>query len=285
MSEFLRAFCKTYGIAAVLLENMEKSYTDVFRRILLSPPTDSAAMRNAKRESLRTRGLPQKTLFICYTNRSGSSFLSDLLTLSGQCGRPQEYFTAKNVERIARRFQVACTEDYLQQLVTGRQSSNGIFSSKCAFFDIIYLHYRGYLHQYFPNPRYVFLEREDKIMQAISWYRAAAQKTWSSAHHKRRDAPYNHEQIAHYHDLIAHSTRQWEHFFATEQIQPLRLTYEQLMADPTNQLSAIAHHLELDTPLRVNADKTRFKIQRDNTSQQWAKRYLAENSIPPAKGT
>jgi LPS sulfotransferase NodH len=277
-------FCKKYQITEGLLEKAGLGYTEVFQRIIANPPVSKLETRNTRRETRRGAGAPAKSVFICYTNRSGSSYLSDLLTLSGLCGKPQEYFTIKNIERIGRRFAVASLEDYLENLVARRQSDNGVFATKTGFSELIFLQYHGYLQHYFPNRYYIMLRREDSVMQAISWYRAASQKTWSSSHVKRAEAVYDAKAITHYYQLIANDARRWAHYFAVEGISPLHLTYETLLADPQLCLDQIVQYLGLAESLAVEAGQSRFTIQRDETSREWAEKFIRETGMHPQQG-
>jgi LPS sulfotransferase NodH len=274
-------FCSRYLITEALLKKMELEYSETFQKIIANPPVSQTEIRNTRREIRRRSGPPKKSVFICYTNRSGSSYLSDLLTLSGVCGKPQEYFTIKNMERIARRFAAASLEDYLENLAARRQSDNGIFASKTGFSELIFLHYHGHMEHYFPNRHYIMLRREDSVMQAISWYRAAYQKTWSSSHIKRAEALYDVKAIAHYHQLITNDARRWAHYFEVTGINPLHLSYEALLEDPSFCLEQITQHLGLDDPLTVKVSESRFTIQRDETSREWAEKFMRETGVSP----
>lgn len=277
---FEKDFCKKYQIADGLLDKVGLDYSEVFRCIITNPPISKVEKRNTRREARHGYGSPIKSVFICYSNRSGSSYLADLLTLTGACGKPQEYFTVKNMERISRRFAVGLLEDYLLNLSTRRQSSNGVFATKTGFPELIFLHRHGLLEKYFPDPHYIMLSREDSVMQAVSWYRAAYQKTWSSSHIKRAEAHYDVDAIAHYHQLISQDARRWGRYFSIEGIAPLDLTYETLVADPRVSLARIAEYLELGVALEVDPGKSSFKIQRDATNHEWAERFRREARPP-----
>jgi len=269
-------FCHKYQITELLLDKAGLEYAELFRRIIANPPVSKTETIHIRRESRRDRSPPSKSIFICYSNRSGSSYLADLLTLAGSCGKPQEYFTIKNMERIARRFAAGSLEDYLRYIAARRQSDNGVFASKIGFSELIYLHRYGYLEYYFPNPYYIMLRREDSVMQAVSWYRAAYQKTWSSAHMKRAEAAYDVKAISHYYQLIANDARRWTNYFSVEGIIPLHLTYEDLLVDPYACLNKISRYLEIGSSLQVDPKGSRFNIQRDAISGEWAERFALE---------
>lgn len=275
-------FCNKYQITETLLGKVALEYEEMFQRIIANPPISKAEIRDTRREARRGGSVPTKSVFICYTNRSGSSFLADLLTLTEVCGRPQEYFTVRNMERIARRFSVSALEDYLENLAARRQSDNGAFATKIGFAELIFLHYHGYLQRYFPNPHFIMLRREDTVMQAISWYRAAYQKTWSSSHVKRAEAAYDGEAITHYYQLIAHDARRWAHYFEIEGIKPFSVSYEMLVEDPQACLNQMAQYLALEISLPIDASQSAFKIQRDAISGEWAERFTREarNLLP-----
>jgi trehalose 2-sulfotransferase len=148
---------------------------------------------------------------------------------------------------------------------------------------LIFLHRYGYLQRYFPNPCYIMLRREDAVMQAVSWYRAAYQKTWSVSHEKRAHAVYNREAIGHYYELIADDARRWSHYFSVEGITPFYITYENLLADSPGCLNHLMQHLGLGENFTVDARQSRFSIQRDETNREWAEKFMRETGISPRK--
>lgn len=104
------------------------------------------------------------------------------------------------------------------------------------------------------------LRREDQIMQAVSWYRAAYQKTWSSNHAKRAHATYDATAIAHYHELILTDARRWENYFKIENIKPFELSYEAMVSDTQNILLKMGKYLELDAPLQADPKNLNLKF-------------------------
>jgi LPS sulfotransferase NodH len=113
-------------------------------------------------------------------------------------------------------------------------------------------------------------------MQAVSWYRAAYQKTWSSSHIKRAEAIYDKEAISHYHHLIANDARRWMHYFTVEGITPFYVTYEYLLEDPQLCISNMMQYLGLGESTIVDASQSRFTIQRDDTNREWADKFIKE---------
>lgn len=142
---------------------------------------------------------------ICATPRSGSTFLCELLTLTGVAGHPQEWMLpicqplARQVYGIETSFD---DPGYFDRLRERAVTANGVFAAKLmwptmqqlasgALWNLPPL--RGALAEAgpFADFRYIRIVRADRIAQAISWVIAArtdywqkilsARSAWSSA--------------------------------------------------------------------------------------------------------
>src|SRR5690606_34287974 len=107
------------------------------------------------------RNSPWLIWAICTVARSGSSWLSQLVTSTGRMGIPDEYLLdwRTQARRIGFVGEVSL-DDYLWWLLQHRATPNGVFAIKGSvdelrpFFD------------YFPNTPCVWLSRENKFEQA-----------------------------------------------------------------------------------------------------------------------
>jgi LPS sulfotransferase NodH len=129
--------------------------------------------------------LPNITYLICATNRSGSSLVCEALKNTGIAGYPEEYFWRGDELFWTERWGVSSFEDYLKKAIEQGTSSNGVFGAKIMwgyFHDFIdkLKQLPGYqktdlpalLPEFFPNLHYIHITRQDKVRQAISFWRA-----------------------------------------------------------------------------------------------------------------
>jgi LPS sulfotransferase NodH len=96
---------------------------------------------------------------------------------------------------------------------------------------------------------FVHLHREDLLAQAVSAHFAEVTGQWG-ADDTITTRPQNFDffdfdRIAITMELLADEDRHWRVFFAKNGIVPLRVSYEQLCADPHAVLSTISHQLGL----------------------------------------
>ena len=126
--------------------------------------------------------------------------------------------------------------------------------------------------------RYIHLYREDRIAQAVSLVLAKQTGLW----HKNADgtireqtgepeqAVYSHDQIAAELAMLEQEAKGWGSWFADNQISPLQLSYESLVAEPSTSLHTILDHLDL--PSTTNATVSMQKLAGE-LNQEWARRF------------
>src|SRR6476620_7222559 len=131
------------------------------RRRTIMPPADWRA--------------PEQCLFVVGVHRSGSTLLCRMIGATGVLGYPDEYFK--------RRTQGAGPDEIVARLrlpVEKGMSANGVAAVK-----VFENHFRevtehGRIEDWYPRRAFVFVQRLDKLDQAISWARARQTKQYRS---------------------------------------------------------------------------------------------------------
>ncbi len=215
------------------------------------------------------RGLVQPWLVwaICTVARSGSSWLSQLVASTGIMGHPDEYFLGwrQQATRLGLTGSTAF-HDYLTFVLQHRSTSNGVFAAKGSveemqpFFD------------FFPNAPCVWLVRENKIEQAISWHRAHDGGVWTrtTTATECRRFEFSVERVLYFHDEILRREALWHEFFSRHAVPPLALTYEQICAAPLAAVQSIAAHIGLDASAVTHVSSP-LQIVRDETDSAWTR--------------
>lgn len=213
-------------------------------------------------------------LLVCMTPRSGSQYLGSLLRDNG-LGLAHEHFryTGGSIEEITQQYGLETFEDFVRNRIDRNIAEGGaVFSAKADWMQFLPLYYLGAYQHYFRGAHYVYLTRRDRLDQAVSRYIATESRYFHSTYLEHRDAvegvPFSYEGIgAHLGHLLA-LENSWEQFFLSEEIQPLRIFYEDLAADPAAVLAGIFDHLGREPPQTAIVE-TEFRIVRTDKNARF----------------
>lgn len=236
-----------------------------------------------------------------------------MLSASGQAGVPESYFHRPCLSRWLDYFQLDQADfvsetDALRAVFHAAQqkgsTQNGIFGlrmqrpSFAYFAEKMALLYpapetdRDRFEAAFGKTLFVHLSRRDKLEQAISLTRAQQSGLWhrnADGTELERLAPskaprYDAAEIARNLDEMIACDQAWEDWFATEDIHPLRLTYEDLSADPGAQSARVLRHMGVDCGIMQGITPPVAKLA-DQVNADWKKRFerdsLKSQSIDP----
>lgn len=222
--------------------------------------------------------------WICFTPRSGSEFISDLLRRTGKAGNPDELFW---VHRDIL-FEKIITYDELfrcvHRIVAAGSSENGIFSVKIATDHVPSL--KDYYALTSPLPKCVLVSRRDKVRQAVSWAMAKQTNVWwqSSADASEVEVEYRREEIE---ALIGHISKEearWEAFFSSMGIQPLRIWYEEFIQQPQHALRDVLDFIGVSAVECDALPEPALVRQANGVSESWVRRYRAEIGEASGRG-
>lgn len=124
------------------------------------------------------------------------------------------------------------------------------------------------------NPQLIFVTRRDKIGQAVSLWRALQTQSWRADDDgdgaSADSAIYDFDGIDTLVTQLASNERAWSEWLAGASLRQIRVTYEQLDAEPRQTVAGVLHELGLaGAPVTV----PRLSRQRDELSSDWAERY------------
>lgn len=245
----------------------------------LDPARDGHGMTIAKGLPARdgaTAVLPDLTyVFIVFTNRSGSTYLGDLLAATGYFNRAGEPLNGDTVVQQSRARGLDGFAAYFGAIAAER-AQNGHFVLKAAIGQVAVLAGHGILGRILPRSRFIVIQRADKLGQAISWSIASATGKFSSLQDRppARVPEYSRKGltqiIASYSDAEARASE----FFGLNGIVPLHLTYELITKYRSLTVRLVCDFLGADAP---DYDPARIRLQRqaDALNDAWRARYLA----------
>ena len=226
-------------------------------------------------------GKPSIVYVICSTGRSGSTLLCDLMRQTGVMGVPHEYFNLSNhgqviIQRLNRSGAKSMSmEAYFDAIVRSRTTPNGVFGLKAHPNQFIPFVTNGFVRHYFSDLRYIYIDRRDLLAQAVSWNMASQTGKWTSEEKETKAPEFAFDGIEQAMAVISGQNSLWEHFFRLNNIQPHRITYEGLLADPNGHLENVAGFLGVEPPAQVDIHRSGIKKQASNLNQQWIEQFNA----------
>jgi LPS sulfotransferase NodH len=215
-------------------------------------------------------------VLICFTNRSGSWLLADLLGTSGRFFVAGECLNGDEVANIAQRRRIRSFAGFFEEYLVG-QAVDGNLVLKCGLPHLEILGRSGVLDHLGARVRYVHVERLDRLAQAISWEIARQTQHWSS-HRSHLPAPepvYDRAGIEAAIELFAGYNHGFGTFFGLNGIVPEHVTYEALVARPAEVAEGVVAGM-FAGPAGVDPAKVTFRRQAGPRNEEWRRRFLAE---------
>ena len=228
---------------------------------------------------------PTLTYLLATLPRTGSTWFSHLLWQTGCLGAPLEYL---NFEQAGPYYFAAKSTAAQQQLwsslLSRRTSPNGVFGLKC-FPDQLESLQQGnpqlltdIMSTFVTDvstPRVIYLERDDRTAHAISYARATLSGVWRREQEGERGTEVTYSEIAieRARESLDRQAGAWEEFFRDLRIEPYRISYEAILADPEKSLLEVGKSLgvELDSEARIEVPAV--GKQSDQDSKAWAQQF------------
>lgn len=231
---------------------------------------------------------PTSSYFVCYTARSGSTLLCDALSSTGVAGKPDEWFyrigetPPATLQDPSKRF----LDEMLEHAFTSATTPDGLFGSKLLWPELEYLggalrrsaadsrlSTAELMSREFPNPRYIWITRRDKVRQAVSYVRAAQSGVWTPAKYNYDPRPlplvFNHQLVASPLRRIVLQEAAWAQYFEQSGIVPLTVVYEDLVLAYEQTLRRTLDFLGIPLPEDYTFPAPRLKKLADTLSDEW----------------
>ncbi len=243
---------------------------------------------------------PERSYIICCNPRTGSWLLAETIEKTGIAGRPREYFMPEHEQIASAQYNLRSFAAYLAWLRRAGSTPNGVLGVKTHWYQFVNFVQRltgappdastdARLREFFPDLRYVWLTRADRILQAISHYRAARTQKWWNIDgpvdlnacippvvvNESGDANFDFEAIHHLLQQNILNDHHWHTYFESNGINPNKIIYEELDSQLAGTVRRLLQSLSLEAPDDL-IPVPRLRRQRDAKSQEWARRYSAE---------
>ena len=236
---------------------------------------------------------------VCATERSGSTLLCELLAGTGVAGRPEEFFEFLSATGRVRQPREYFPDDAdasilellppleppappvpherrLAEALERGRTPNGVWGSKMmwAYLEDFLAH--GDPERQLGPLRWVHVERDDTLAQAISLWRAVQTAQWRAEDRDDGGEPVFHAgAIAHLKARQEAHTAAWRTWFAERGIEPLEIAYEAFVRDPDPTICRVLEHIGVPVE-GVEIPHPPMRRQADARSQEWVDRFREE---------
>jgi len=121
----------------------------------------------------------------------------------------------------------------------------------------------------------VFLERRDRLRQAISYHRGNVSKKWTSRlEGTGASADYDFAAILRSYAHLEDGYRFWSKYLGMMGLPYKHVVYEQVLEDPAPFVEIVAAYMDVAPPAQVATSA--LKIQRDDLTEEWAVRFRSD---------
>lgn len=192
-------------------------------------------------------------------------------------GYPLEYFNPNHFVRWSSLSGSIEVTDILNYVKSRRTSANGCFGFKAHFSDFAAAISAYPFDAIFPGCRFILIDRDDLLGQAISLVRARQTNQWISVHERQREATYSFEEISRAMIYLLEEKASWLRFFALTGRKFLRVTYESLLTEPAKAIQDIGHYLDL-SPVEIHGERVLPQKQADQETDCWRDQFLRETA-------
>ena len=126
---------------------------------------------------------------------------------------------------------------------------------------------------------YIHTTRRNKLAQAVSMAKAYQTSAWTSQMKaSTSSAQYSRELIEMCLKDVDQQERDWEQWFASNNVTPFRLVYEDLAADPAAMVRSIIELLGVQGDEPEAVEVPAVEKQSDGTNNEWIARFEAETA-------
>jgi LPS sulfotransferase NodH len=238
---------------------------------------------------------------ILATPRSGSTLLGQGLQATGLAGEPREFFGHK-MSFWMERWRTPTLPAYASRLIQTRATPNGVFGAKLLYAQLLHLERLArqdpqltglplpeILGNLFPNLHLISVSRDDKVRQAISWFKARQTGVWGQAKGQAEpklgrawrlgDEPLQPGELAFDYDGIAALLRQAEQedtaistFCAASNFPHTRVVYEPFNQAHDETIRDLLRWLGIPHPPDLTLPDPRTVRLADDRTDEWVTR-------------
>ena len=229
---------------------------------------------------------PAITYMLATVPRTGSSWFSHLLWETGCLGAPLEYLNFEAGPYVFANGAPPLQEQLWRSVQRRRTTPNGVFGFKAFPMQLEALQEvnPGLLKTVMAAvmagapPRIVYLQRRDRVAHAVSYARATLSGVWRAEQEAGQSAQpeYSQDDLVGAERMIDLHQGAWEAMFRDLRLTPLRLWYEDVVADPAGAVGQVATYLGVMLDPAAAIDVPKVRKQDETHALRWAEKWAEE---------
>jgi LPS sulfotransferase NodH len=234
---------------------------------------------------------PAISYIIASVQRSGTHLLCSILRSTGLAGSPGEHFLSKPGETWEKRWGAPSRVAYMRNVLRQNTTGNGVFGTVVmwSYFERMLQMLQeipGYetlngaqlVAAVFCKPKYIWMRRRNHVEQAVSWAMACQTGMWTRKPEEKSQPQaipvFNFKVIDEWCNRIVAHDEGWANYFRENQIEPLVLFYEDVVASHRAAAERVLEFLGLQFPVGIEIPPPAVEKQATRISEEWAARYL-----------
>jgi trehalose 2-sulfotransferase len=266
-------------MASVASEMMPPAKIEALRRVFDGHDRIAQAILRRFPGPAPAERITGRAYLLCITPRSGSSMLADVLGRTESVGTAHEHFSASPDDPLPEWMTPCANLDEVLRMLQAN-SPSGYFGIKGDLYQMFPLIAEGV----FAGPdcifKHIYLTLRDHVGQAISLARAVKTNEWHSRDAPVPDPDLMFEDVLSYLRYLRQMEADWETVFSALQIRPLRLYYEDLIADPAGVFEQTRECLEVEWTVEPSSVVSAFQSVHDRHDPQWIQSLRAQFEAP-----
>ena len=214
-------------------------------------------------------------------------------------GIPMEYFNTTQRRGFSERLNIPESfhneqdlAQYVQEVLPLRTTKNGVFGASIHMYQWMTLFESipnnlkkqarvdwliQVLKNAFPNPYFIFLYRNDLLMQAISMNIARQTDAWSSSLEQLKEPKYSYVQIKNTLDRVVHAVGLCKYVQSQISAPQCTFVYEDLEQNYDQIIKQIVTMLDISIDDTKGLSTQTIKKQRTSRNDLWKQRFLKEH--------
>ncbi|MEP2773880.1 MAG: Stf0 family sulfotransferase [Fulvivirga sp.] len=221
-----------------------------------------------------------KLIFICFSNRSGSTWLCDLLSNHPHLNLGGEGLNHPQVLKKSEENGFKSFAEYFVWLVKERKTESNNFVIKVSWDQLFFLTKIGLIPILAKQSKFIQIFRMNILNQAISYSIALQNEQWNSKQRgKIVEVEYRPDLI---HAGIIDFTQanmMFDRYFTTFNVKRKKIIYENLTSNRIGILTKTLNYLGLPDIPKSKLAKNRLKVQRNELNSKFAEEFKSRHSF------
>jgi LPS sulfotransferase NodH len=223
--------------------------------------------------------MPERDYVIFFSARSGSTWLTSVVSATGELGFPEEYLNPAFVRDVAGFLNTTDPVLFLNALRRRRQSANGVFGLEARAVDVALFGEARFFEAFGPHTVFFNLWRRNIVAQAVSLYRAVATGRFHSTDEREAAEPvYDDAAILNWVAHLAEEENANLLMLRRHGRASLPLCYETIVQDRVGTLRALAEVLGVPVSAEALAEVPQGETRKigDEWNREAERRLRAE---------